>query len=195
MIATQAGTLLLLGLYRGLWRYTSISDLRTVLRAVGGAWVATMLVLFIAYRLEGFSRGVLIMDGILLVVGIAGSRVSLRLIRSQLVRFQPRPGAKRALIYGAGDGGELLVRQLFGDQEIGVIPVGFLDDDRNKKGRVIHGVRVLGTLDTLEQVVRDEDVHEVLISTRKIDPVRAAELEGVASAAGLRIRRMTVVLQ
>ncbi len=66
VILVQVSAFLALGLYRGLWRYTSMSDLTTLLRAVGGGWLATVVALYLVFRLDGFSRGVLVMDGILL---------------------------------------------------------------------------------------------------------------------------------
>ncbi len=88
VIVIQVVAFLALGLYRGLWRYTSMSDLATLVRAVAGAWLATVAALYLVFRLEGFSRGVLVMDGVLLGLGIAGSRVGFRLLRTYLGRLQ-----------------------------------------------------------------------------------------------------------
>ncbi|MCA1665324.1 MAG: hypothetical protein LC659_13850, partial [Myxococcales bacterium] len=105
VIVLQLGSFLLLGLYNGLWRYTSMSDLSTQLRAVGGAWIASTLAIVVLFRFEHVSRSVLVLDGVLLLVGVSGTRISFRLLRSWAARFQPTNG-KRVLIYGAGDGGE-----------------------------------------------------------------------------------------
>lgn len=196
MIAVQAGMLLVLGLYRGLWRYTSMSDLGTVLRAVGGAWVASIVALVLTFRLEGFSRGVLLMDAVLLLVGIGGSRIFFRFLRIYLGRFQKQPNGRKVVIYGAGDGGELLVRELLNNRELGLTPVGFIDDDPHKHGRMIHGLKVIGALDRLSELTGPEGgVEEVVISTSKLDPERFAALSAITQNTGIRTRRMRIALE
>jgi UDP-GlcNAc:undecaprenyl-phosphate GlcNAc-1-phosphate transferase len=193
--SVQVGMLLLLGLYRGLWRYTSMSDMVSLVKAVGGAWIATIVVLALGFRLQDFSRGVLVMDGVLLMVGISGSRVFFRYLRTYLARFQKRPEARRVLIYGAGDGGELIVRELLNNREFGLLPVGFLDDDPHKQGRVIHGLRVFGPLDHLRAMAANDGVDEVVISTSKIPPERFAALDLISQSKGIRTRRMRIALE
>jgi len=195
LISVQAMVLLALGLYRGLWRYTSMSDLATLIKAVGGAWVASVVVLALAYRLEGFSRGVLLMDAVLLMAGVTGSRVFFRLLRTYIERFREYPEARKALIYGAGDGGELLARELLNNRNLGLQPIGFLDDDPHKHGRVIHGLRVLGNLDRLSEITGSEAIDEVVVSTSKIDPDRFAALGLISQKAGIRTRRMRIALE
>jgi UDP-GlcNAc:undecaprenyl-phosphate GlcNAc-1-phosphate transferase len=187
--------LLALGLYRGLWRYTSMSDLGTLLRAVGGAWIASVLALVLTYRLEGFSRGVLVMDAVLLLGGIAGSRIFFRFLRIYLARFQKQTEGRRVVIYGAGDGGELLVRELLNNRDLGLTPIGFIDDDPQKHGRMIHGLRVLGALERLSEMAGNDGVEEVVISTSKLDPARFAALTIISQTNGIRTRRMRIALE
>jgi UDP-GlcNAc:undecaprenyl-phosphate/decaprenyl-phosphate GlcNAc-1-phosphate transferase len=195
VVVVQVVSFLGLGLYRGLWRYTSMSDLVTLFRAVGGAWIATVAALYLVFRLEGFSRGVLVMDGILLAFGIAGSRVGFRLLRTYLGRLQGTGGARRVLIYGAGDGGELLVRELLNNYQLGLHPIGFLDDDPQKHGRMIHGVRVLGSVDRLNDLRSSNGFEEIVISTDKIDSRRTAILARLSETEGVRTRRMRIALE
>jgi UDP-GlcNAc:undecaprenyl-phosphate GlcNAc-1-phosphate transferase len=194
VVAVQSLMMLVLGLYRGLWRYTSMNDLATLIRATGGAWIASVAALSLAYRLEGFSRGVLLMDAVLLLFGVAGSRIFFRFLRMYVSRFKRDPEARRVLIYGAGDGGELLVRELLNNRNLGLTPVGFLDDDPAKHGRMIHGLRVIGDLGTLKTYAGDESVDEVVISTSKIDPERSAILGLLSQTVGIRTRRMRIAL-
>jgi UDP-GlcNAc:undecaprenyl-phosphate GlcNAc-1-phosphate transferase len=195
VIAVQAVMLLALGLYRGLWRYTSMSDVGTLLRAVGGAWIASVLALVLIFRLEGFSRGVLVMDGVLLLGGITGSRIFFRFLRIYISRFQQQPEGRRVVIYGAGDGGELLVRELLNNRDLGLTPIGFIDDDPQKHGRMIHGLRVLGSLDRLSEMAGQEAVEEVVISTSKLDAARFAALTALSKTSGIRTRRMRIALE
>jgi UDP-GlcNAc:undecaprenyl-phosphate GlcNAc-1-phosphate transferase len=195
VIVLQLGTFLMLGLYAGLWRYTSMSDLTTQLRAVGGAWIVSTLAIVFVYRLESFSRSVLIMDAMLLTLGVCGTRISFRLLRTWAARFQPDTTGRRVLIYGAGDGGELLLRELMQNRELGLNPVGFVDDDPQKEGRLIHGVRVLGSIERLAELVDREQVEELVISTSKLESQRSEKLDVLCREAGLRYRRMRIALE
>jgi UDP-GlcNAc:undecaprenyl-phosphate GlcNAc-1-phosphate transferase len=195
IIALQVSSFLVLGLYRGLWKYTSMTDLATLLRAAGGAWVVTVVTFYFVYRLENMSRGVLVMDGILLAVGIIGTRVGFRLLRAQLSHLQRSSHATRVLIYGAGDGGELLVRELLNNYTLGLQPVGFIDDDPQKHGRVIHGVRVFGSVDRLSDVAGDTRADEVVISTGKIEAGKVEALGRLHESKGIRTRRMRIALE
>jgi UDP-GlcNAc:undecaprenyl-phosphate GlcNAc-1-phosphate transferase len=195
VVITQLGAFLVFGLYRGLWRYTSMSDLSTQLKATAGAWIASTLAVVFAFRLEGYSRGVFIIDGLLLLFGISGSRISFRLLRNWLVRRRPEPGARRVVIYGAGDGGELLLRELQNNRELGLYPIGFVDDDPHKQGRVIHGVRVLGSIDQLAALAGSERVEEVVIATNKLAAERTAQVAALCAEAGVACRRLRIALE
>jgi UDP-GlcNAc:undecaprenyl-phosphate GlcNAc-1-phosphate transferase len=98
------------------------------------------------------------------------------------------------LIYGAGDGGELLVRALLNNFQMGLRPVAFLDDDPQKRGRVIHGLRVYGPVEDMSDVVTNTEFDEIVISTDKIPAERAAILGRLADIAGIRTRRMRIAL-
>jgi UDP-GlcNAc:undecaprenyl-phosphate GlcNAc-1-phosphate transferase len=172
-----------------------MDDLARQLRACAGGWIASTLAIVFVFRLENVSRSVLLIEGILLTAGVAGMRITFRLLRTWAARFQPRRQGVRVLIYGAGDGGELLLRELMQNHDLGLLPVGFVDDDPQKQGRVIHGVRVLGALDSLGEVVGKERVDEVVVSTSKLDAERNAMLEALCKTQGLRYRRMRIALE
>jgi UDP-GlcNAc:undecaprenyl-phosphate GlcNAc-1-phosphate transferase len=154
-----------------------------------------MVTIIFAFRLEGYSRGALAMDGVLLLGSIAASRVSFRLLRTWIARFQQPDSGKRILIYGAGDGGELLLRELQNNRELGLLPVGFVDDDPRKVGRVIHGVRVLGPVVKLQEMVDKKQVAEVVISTSKLEAERDAEVARLCAEAGVHCRRLRIALE
>jgi UDP-GlcNAc:undecaprenyl-phosphate GlcNAc-1-phosphate transferase len=154
------------------------------------------MALMFLFRFANFSRGMLAMDLILLLVITAGSRVSFRIIRTWIASFQaPGDGSKRVLIYGAGDGGELLLRELMNNRDLGLHPVGFVDDDPQKLGRVIHGVRVLGCLDELGELAGSQSIEEVVISMTKLAAERSAQLALLCAQAGVACRRMRIALE
>jgi UDP-GlcNAc:undecaprenyl-phosphate GlcNAc-1-phosphate transferase len=193
VVVVQMSVFLVAGLYRGVWRYTGLDDLTTIVRAVGAAAATAAIALQLLFRYEGLSRSVMVIDALLLLVGVAGSRVSFRLLRNWITRN--RPDGQRVLIYGAGDGGELLLREMRNNSDLGLVPVGFVDDDPQKAGRMIHGVPVIGTFSELDRVIASSKVQLVLASTGKIDPGRWAEVERTCVARGLGARRMRIALE
>ncbi|MBI4562861.1 MAG: hypothetical protein HY724_12525, partial [Candidatus Rokubacteria bacterium] len=181
------------GLYRGVWRYVGLHDL---LRIVGAATVGTMgavALLVLVYRFERFSRAVFILDWLLLVVLIGGSRLSFRLFGEL---FRPRPAQfRRVLIYGAGDGGELTVRELLNNPALQRIPVGFIDDDERKQGARIHGLPVFGGVDTVDGLLNKHEIAEVIVSSPKIQGDGLGQLTELCRVRGVPVRRASIRLE
>ncbi|WP_421620817.1 nucleoside-diphosphate sugar epimerase/dehydratase [Alkalilimnicola ehrlichii] len=148
-LPVQLACFWLFGLYRGIWRFASIPDLVRILKAVGVGVGVTFALHFLLLHLQGVPRSVILLYPIFLVMGLSGARLLFRWFRDHRLRLA-REGAQRALIIGAGDAGDMLVRDLL--RRDGYDPVGFLDDDAGKRGRELHGVRVLGALRDLESV-------------------------------------------
>ncbi len=148
------------GLYRGEWRYLSVHDLIQMAKAslAGSALTAGLFVLI--YGAAGFSRAVLVIDFLLCYVFIAGARGLLRVFREK-VRGQ---SGVPVLIMGAGDGGELLLRELRNNPNLPYAAVGFIDDDPAKLGHLIHGVKVLGNRHDLGALIIRLKVERVFIS-------------------------------
>jgi UDP-GlcNAc:undecaprenyl-phosphate GlcNAc-1-phosphate transferase len=191
LVAIKLAAFLGAGVYRGLWRYISIDNVLVYAKAVAAGTVASVLVLLFAFRFEGFSRGVFVLDAMLLFMMLTGSRTAFRLFR----RLIPAPTSGegcRVLIYGAGDAGELLVREMINNKELRYTPVGFLDDDPHKKGRVIHGLRVFGGNGSLRAICREQRVMEVLISSSKVSEDRVREIRTDCEADGVTLKRMRI---
>lgn len=157
----QGGCYWLFDLYRGLWRFASISDLFRIVKAVILGMLLIAVIVFLTSRLVGIPRSVFILYPLLLITGLSLPRMLYRgyLERHVYLRFYE---GKRVVIVGAGQAGELLLRDLRRQKE--VLPVALVDDDIIKQGREIHGVRVLGTVEDLDQIVLKLDVQEILIA-------------------------------
>ncbi|MCM8811742.1 MAG: hypothetical protein NC910_01650 [Candidatus Omnitrophica bacterium] len=150
------------GLYRGLWRYTSLPDLVNIFRAVTfGSMLSALVVLFL-WRFEGYSRAVFFIDWLLLFVTISGSRVAERLLNEWILSL--RRDAVPVLIVGAGDTGELVLRQLKQTEHGNRRVIGFLDDDPEMRGSRIHGIPILGNREELGVIVQTFGVREILIA-------------------------------
>jgi UDP-GlcNAc:undecaprenyl-phosphate GlcNAc-1-phosphate transferase len=188
VVMVKLGMFLATGIYRGLWRYASLASVVDFARATIVSSVATLLVIVLAYRFEGFSRTVFALDAVLMMMLLTTSRFSFRILR----RLFPAPHAqdcRRVLIYGAGDGGELVYRELRNNSELRAVPVAFVDDDPSKNGRLIHGLRVYSTVTPLEEICRRLRIDLVLISTTKLSHERLTEIVGRCAASGLLVSR------
>jgi len=192
VLVWQILALTLSGAYRGLWRYTSLADLPRLVGAITIGSAASMVFFVFTRRFAGVSRAVFMIDWILLCGLVAGSRLSFRLL-SELLR-RPRQGLRRVLIYGAGDGGELTLRELRNNPELGRRAVGFVDDDPGKAGARIHAVPVLGDLDAVGELLAKHRISEVVVASRRIPVERLRRLEAVCTVSGVTVVRSSVRL-
>jgi len=163
-------TFFLFGMYRRMWVYASIRELRLVASAVTTASVLVTVVLLVLYSMKlfsGFVRSALIIDWLLSIFFIGGVRFLMRLIAENFKSNNlavPNLINKRVLIIGAGDAGALVVRELQKNPDLNLTAVGFLDDNKSKLGQQIHGVQVLGTVEDVGKVVESKHVDEVIIA-------------------------------
>jgi FlaA1/EpsC-like NDP-sugar epimerase len=162
-------------LYEGLWRYTSIRDARNIVGAVATSSVLFFLVVRIGWGTYVYPRSVYIIDAVLLICFIGGVRSIRRLVR-ELNR--PEHG-RRVLVFGAGDAGEMIVRDMTRRAFYHGEPIGFVDDDRRKVGQRIHGLPVLGTRADIPAIVERERPDDVLIAMPTAD---AATIRAIVKA-------------
>ena len=188
IVATYTG-FFLFGLYRGLWRYTGVEDLLRIAKAVVCSTLLSMAGMVFLYRFDGYSRIVMIVYGFLLFVGVAATRLSFRVFASLIHR--PRKEKVPVLIYGAGDGGEVVLRECRKNAQVEYQPIGFLDDDPLKQGRTVAGLRILGGGDKLPEILRHERVEGCIISSPKIlANGHAEQIRTVCEERGLWIRQL-----
>ena len=177
------------GMYRGLWRYVGLSDVVVIVRSVAISSMASILLILFAFRFDGFSRTVFVLDGFLLLILVTGSRGAFRLLRNLLPARHARTG-RRVLIFGAGDGGELLCRELINNTQLGYIPVAFVDDDRRKIGSFLHGLRVYPGDQSLADICRAAAIDEVFFSTLSMPMSRFRAVVTECEAIGVPIKQM-----
>jgi FlaA1/EpsC-like NDP-sugar epimerase len=166
LILVRALTFAWFGLYEGLWRYTGIWDLRNIVTAVFVSSLLHFALVYWAFGWTLYPRGVFIIDSGLLVLLMGGVRMTRRMVTEL---WHPS-GERRVLVYGAGDAGEMIVRDMRSRTGHPYQPVGFIDDDRTKTGLRIHGVPVLGTREDLPRIIAAEKPDEVLIAIPRGDP-------------------------
>lgn len=162
------------GLNRGLWRYASIQDLVglgwAILVSSMGIWGGVTLL-----SINGYPRSIFLIDAILLFLVLAGFRVTKRVYS---VLTQVEIGARRVLIIGAGNAGELVARDMMQNPSYNRQPIAFIDDDPKKKSSKIHNVPVLGNCQELEGVVQTLHPDEILIA---IPSASQKQLKGMIS--------------
>ncbi len=194
IVLIQLAAFLVAGVYRGLWRYTSLADLMTFIKGVAlGAGLSIIAVLLL-YRFQYFSRAVFVLDALLLLLAVIASRMAFRLIRYAIPAAAATPG-RNVLIYGAGDGGEMVLRELHNNPAWEYKPVGFIDDDPLKKGKVVHGLTVFDGNGSLGELCRKKQVVEILISARDIGPDRLRSLRESSREAGVELKRAHLTIE
>ena len=154
------------GFYNRWWRYVSTRDMWGALQGVTVASLAASLTVYYFPPADTarLPRGIAILDWLILLALVAGSRLLARSI------FE-RPGAaslvargKEVIVVGAGDAGQLVLREMLKSRALGYTPIGLVDDDPRKKNLRIHGIRVLGTTEDLPHILSDNRPDELLIA-------------------------------
>jgi UDP-GlcNAc:undecaprenyl-phosphate GlcNAc-1-phosphate transferase len=193
VVAVQLTAFFAAGVYQGVWRHFSASDAMTIAKgALGGTIVSELITLYM-FRGQYYSPTVFVIYAIVLVLMITGSRASFRVISDALQRR--RQTGRRVVIYGAGDGGAMAVRELLNEPEQAFRIVGFVDDDPRKRRNRVRGYPVLGTFDKLSQLIASGAVDAVVLSIRIIDDSRLRTLETLCVTHAIPLSRLTVGLE
>lgn len=173
-------------LYEGLWRYTGVWDLKNIILGVASSTAVFVALVRGIMGITLYPRSVFAIDGILLILFLGGIRLTGRLYRERVTVKRER----RVLIFGAGDAGEMIVRDMKNNPFYDFEPVGFVDDNPTKVGHTIHGVRVLGTRQELPAIMSTERPHEVLIAFPRAEPAQIRELVKVLEPYKVPIRTL-----
>ncbi len=194
VLACQMAGLAIAGKYRQVWRSFGSPELIGIIKGVWmGVASSALVILYLPYRFEGFSRLVFAIDAVVLVFLLVGARVAITSTDEYLRRR--RGAGRRILIYGAGAGGALLVRTLLEDRSHAVAPVGFVDDNLAKRRLRLEGLPVLGTFNDLAELVAKHEIAEVLVSIKALDRTRLAEVAALCREHGVTIRSMRFALE
>ena len=160
LVMTRGAIFFPFKLYEGMWRYTSLSDLFNIVAGVGLSSVVFYVLVHHGFGEAGYSRTVFLIDAVLLICLMGSARLSRRVFRAA-AREQ---GRRRVLIYGAGDAGAMIAREMSHDASFRCEPVGFIDDDPNRLGRRIHGLPIMGGRESLPEAIKNTNPDEVLIA-------------------------------
>jgi FlaA1/EpsC-like NDP-sugar epimerase len=174
-------------LYKGLWRYTGIWDLRNVIAGVLASTVLFYITVHWIFAAKNYPLSIFIIDSLLLIFLMGGSRLTRRLVYGV---GQAKEG-RRLLIYGAGDAGEMIVRDIRNNSSFyGYQPIGFVDDDSKKIGRRIHGVQVFGRREDLPRIIAAENPDELVIAIPSAKPAMVREVVTILEPFKIPIRTL-----
>ncbi len=187
VVPLQALTFIAFRLYRGIWRYASLPDIRRILLAVGSAAFVVPTALMLA-RFADVPRSVLILNPLLLLVIMTGSRIAYRLWKEHRLTGFKRSEAQPVLILGAGTAALSLLRELSYSTQWKV--VGLLDDNRAKHGREVHGVNILGNFDEIARWSQKFGATHAIIALPSMTHQIRRRAVDLCTEAGLKV--MTV---
>lgn len=205
VVGMKLGVFCLFGLYRGMWRFSGLEDFWRL----GQASVLSMLLIVaaVAYtdNFTGYPRSVFLLDCVLTFLLTGGLRVCIR--SYYIARNTPRgirafslprlnyveKERKKILIVGAGGSGEKMLREIFDNPQLHYHVVGFLDDDPGKRGRTVHGVRVLGPADHLPRVLEQNNIEQVFISVPSATGAQMRRLIDICKGCGISYKTLPAI--
>ncbi len=178
-------------IYKITWRYVGITDLVNIVFALIFAELLLIVLslpnsIISTFALTGFPKRVFVVDGIVSLFLIAGLRISKRLYLEVIRDKKFVKKGKRAIILGAGNTGEMILRDMSRQGYGEFYPIGFLDDDINKVGAYIHGVKILGTTETLEDVIEKNAVEAMIIAIPRLNRKRLKDMYDAAKNADVK---------
>jgi UDP-GlcNAc:undecaprenyl-phosphate GlcNAc-1-phosphate transferase len=179
-------------LYRRVWHLMGTRDSVDILKAASLSSLLAAFALLLLFRFQGYSRSVLILDWLLLTGLLLASRFSLKLFRETVGRARPE---RRVLIMGAGEAAHMLLREVRDNARLGLAPVGLLDDDPGKLGRLVRGIEVMGTRHDIPRLAREGHVQEVILAISSIAEEDVKDIAAICAGCGLSLSRLALSLQ
>mgnify|MGYP001591262197 CR=1 FL=1 len=183
----QGSIFIYFGLYRGIWRFASLPDLSRIVRAVVVSTAIAAVVIFFLTRLEYVPRSVFIIDAILLILLLGGTRLSYRLLKDHRLG---KEAAERVLVVGAGAAGEGLVRDLLRMRPAVYAPVAFVDDDPAKQGQEIHGIRVVSNIENIASVAGQWDADLIMLALPSANSDQMRRIVELCEMSGVPFRTL-----
>jgi FlaA1/EpsC-like NDP-sugar epimerase len=204
VLITKLSCFFYFDLYRGMWRYTSTTDLFNIIKASGiSSLVIVSIILFSPYRFLGFPRSVFLIDWCFTILSISGFRLFVRfyyeyqttqgsrqitLLSLLGLLKRRRAGSKNLLIIGAGDCGEKIFREIRDNARLEYNVVGFMDDDPAKVGMKIHGVPVLSAIKDLDVAAKTVKADEVLIAIPSANSEEMRKIVDICDRSGINFK-------
>lgn len=166
VLAVQIGCFVYFGLYRGIWRYASVHDLKLIAGAVGMSALIIPILLLLWRNGLGVPRSLYFLNPLLLILFMSSGRLAYRWWKEKSA-WPQGPQAQPVILLGSGIAALTLIDEL--NRSASWYVVGLLDENRNKVGRQLGGVPILGHWDQLEQIARDSNCSNAVLATGTAD--------------------------
>ena len=172
--------------YSSLWRYAGEEELVSILSAC----LVYVIPVYIVHRLIGIDYSILfyIVSTILIIGYTGGLRLVYRTGRRFKTRMVVSQDSQRVLVVGAGSAGQMIINELKENPQLKKVPVGIIDDDINKIGRVIHNVKILGNTSQVKEIVEKENVDEIILAMANVDKARKSEIINICKETKCKLK-------
>jgi FlaA1/EpsC-like NDP-sugar epimerase len=195
VVPIQLAVLVAFGVYNHWWRYVSIRDIWRMGQAVAVATLVAVLAVYLANPVPGLRlpRSIAVMDFLIVLALVAGVRL---LARTVMERPTPRAFVARGrevLVVGAGDAGQLILREILRNPALGYSPIGLVDDNVRKRNMRLQGIRVIGTTKDLPRILRDHKPDEVIIAIPSAAGETRQEIVEACRDAGVPVKTLPAV--
>jgi len=192
IIACKLVVFFIMGVYRGIWGSMSTNDVYVYLKASFLGTILSVVIVTYIYRFQGFSKGVFIIDWLLTIGLLLGTRGSFRIFQDTIKRKSLKgPGV---FIYGAGRGGEILLREFLNNKRLGMKPLGFIDDDELKVGKKLFGYPVLGKYEDMDDLASKHRPGGLVISFNHMTRERRSSIAADCRRHDMFLKRFVINL-
>ena len=175
--------------YDSLWKCGGEKEVASIFVACFWAIIPASLLLMLSnYKMNLVFY---IVNTLMIIVAMVSLRIVYRTMRRIVIQTEVKQNAdqsSKVLIVGAGEAGNMIIRELFKNTELRKIPVAVVDDDKNKQGKYVYDVPVLGTIDDIEQIVKTHSIEEIIICIANINPKRKREIINICKKTNLKIK-------
>jgi len=173
-------------LYSFSWSYVSTNELVSLARAITLSFGLLGVSIFVLKTFQGFPRSTFFISYLLVFIFCAGIRLSKRIYLQLFERGEKETEKERTLIIGAGDAGEQILRNVQNSKNILYFPVGFIDDDLIKQGVIIHGLKVLGRISDIPEVIKRYRIEEMIIALPSVGVEKIKKAVELGRKTGLK---------
>jgi FlaA1/EpsC-like NDP-sugar epimerase len=187
LLVIQISAYVAFNLYRGIWRFASVPDLVRIIKAAISGSLGMMILVGLTFGFSGVPRSVFLLYPILLIAALSGSRLLFRTLRNSFRSFLT---AERVLIVGAGQAAEGLIRDILRDHSKQYVPIAVVDDATGKMGREIHGIRVVGRIKEIPNVVERYNIALILIAIPSASSAVMQEIVELCEQTGTLFRTL-----
>jgi len=181
------------GMYRGMWRYTSMSDLINIVKASTLGTMGSVTLFVLIYGIADFPKSVILIDFVLTSILLSASRASIRIYFSNFNQSYNKPvnnqfskTIKKLIMIGGGGSSEKIIREIRNSRGLKSIVVGIFDDDGSKVGATIHGVPILGPIEELSEIKIPFD--EIIICIPTATNVEMRRIVAICKSTGKNYR-------